>query len=137
MDSEFEKHLRRQPVKPIPGAWRAEILAAARPASRPAPRVSLLSTINSQLSTLLWPHPRAWGGLAAVWIFIFTVNFSIRDEPPVMAGKSAPPSPEVIVELKQQQRMLAELIGANQAREAELPRFLPLPRSERAEILMT
>jgi hypothetical protein len=41
------------------------------------------------------------------------------------------------VELKQQQRMLAELIGAGQAREAEVPRFLPQPRSERVEIMMT
>jgi len=65
------------------------------------------------------------------------VNFSMRDTPPVIAEKTAPPSPEVIVELKQQQRMLAELIGANQAREAESPRFLPLPRSERVETLTT
>jgi len=28
----FEQRLRRQPVKPVPAAWRAEILAAARAA---------------------------------------------------------------------------------------------------------
>ena len=84
-----------------------------------------------------WPHPKAWAGLAAVWILIFAVDFSVRDKSPVMAEKAAPPSPEVIVELKQQQRMLAELIGSSQAREAELPRYLPQPRSERVEILMT
>ena len=67
---------------------------------------------------MLWPHPKAWAGLAAVWILIFAVDFSVRDKSPVMAEKAAPPSPEVIVELKQQQRMLAELIGAGQAREA-------------------
>ena len=61
----------------------------------------------------------------------------MRDKSPVMAEKAAPPSPEVIVELRQQQRMLAELIGLSQAREAETPKFLPLPRSERTEILMT
>jgi hypothetical protein len=54
-----------------------------------------------------------------------------------MTEKTAPPSPEIIVELKQQQRLLAELIGADQARDAEPPGFLPLPRSERVEILMT
>ena len=98
---------------------------------------SFLSTFNLQLSNLLWPHPKAWAGLAAVWILIFAVDFSMRDKTPVVAEKSAPPSPEVIVELKQQQRMLAELIGSSQARDAEPPKFLPQPRSERVEILMT
>lgn len=134
---DFEQKLQRQPLRPIPAEWRAEILAAAKQASRPAPRASFVSTLNAQLSTILWPHPRAWAGLVAVWILIFAVDFSTRDTTPVVAKKAAPPSPEVIVELKQQQRMLAELIGANQVREAETPRFLPLPRSERVEILMT
>ena len=138
MDMEnFEQRLQRQPLRQVPAEWRREILAAAERTSRPVPRPSLLSTFNLQLSTLLWPHPQAWAGLAAVWILIFAVDFSTRDTARVVAEKAAPPSPEVIVELKQQQRMLAELIGASQAREVEAPRFLPLPRSERVEILMT
>ncbi len=59
----------------------------------------------------------------------------MRDKSSVIVEKSAPPSPEVVAELKQQQRMLAELIGASQTRDAEPPRFLPSPRSERMEIL--
>jgi len=134
---DFEQRLQRQPLRQIPVEWRGEILSAAKHASRPVPRASFLSTFNFQLSTLLWPHPKAWAGLAAVWILIFAVNFSIRDKAPVMAEKAAPPSPEVIAELRQQQRMLAELIGSSQAREADLPRFLPQPRSERVEVVMT
>jgi hypothetical protein len=139
---DFEQRLQRQPLRQVPAEWRAEILSAAREGqtirhSSFVIRRSWLSTLNSQLSTIFWPHPKAWAGLAAVWILIFAVDFSVRDKSPVVAEKAAPPSPEVIVELKQQQRMLAELIGANQAREADLPRFLPQPRSERAEILMT
>ncbi len=134
---QFERRLSRQPLRQIPGDWRGEILSAARHASRPQPRASFLSTINHQLSTILWPHPKAWAGLAAVWILIFAVDFSMRDTTPLVAERAAPPPPEVIVELKQQQRMLAELMGSSQAREAEPPRFLPQPRSERVEILMT
>jgi hypothetical protein len=85
----------------------------------------------------LWPHPKAWAGLAAVWVLIFCLDFSMRDTTPVVAEKSAPLSREAIVELRQQQRMLAELIGAGQASEAEQPKYLPQPRSERVEILMT
>jgi hypothetical protein len=136
MDSEFEKHLRHQPLKPIPGEWRAEILGAAKSRHLSlATHHSFLSTLNHQLSTLLWPHPKAWAGLAAVWIFIFALNFSMRDKSAIVAEKSLPPSPEVVAELKQQQRLFAELIGANDWRDANRQKiFPPRPRSERAEI---
>src|SRR5450432_3649126 len=96
---QFERHLSRQPLRQVPHEWRGEILAKAGCIAPATPRAALLSTINSQLSTLFWPHPKAWAGLAAVWIFIFAVDFSMRDPSPRVAEKSAPPSPEVIVEL--------------------------------------
>ena len=135
---DFEQKLQCQSLRQLPAEWRSEILDAATSRhSSCATRHSFFPTFNLQLSTLFWPHPKAWAGLAAVWILIFAVDFSMRGTTPVMAEKAAPPSLEVIVELKQQQRMLAELIGSSQARDAEAPRFLPLPRSERTEILMT
>ena len=135
---DFEQKLQCQSLRQLPAEWRGEILDAATSRhSSCATRHSFFPTFNLQLSTLFWPHPKAWAGLAAVWVLIFAVDFSVRDKSPVMAEKASPPSPEVIVELKQQQRMLAELIGPSQAREAEIPKILPLPRSERVEILMT
>jgi hypothetical protein len=118
MNDDFEQKLRRQPLRQVPAEWREEILAACR-GSRVEGRAQERlwpSTLVSRLSTLLWPHPQAWAGLAAVWILIFTLNFSIRDKSPVMVEKSAPPSAEVIVELRQQQRLLAELIGPRETR---------------------
>ena len=138
---DFEQKLQRQPLKKVPGEWRAEILAAAsrRVDRDPSPGHAplLLSTFNHQLSTFLWPHPKAWAGLAAVWIFIFAVNFSMRDTSPVMAEKSAPPSPEVIVELKKQQRMLAELSARAKRATPTGPGFLRRSRASAREILMT
>jgi hypothetical protein len=139
----FEQRLSRQPLRQIPPAWRAEILVAARDvqASRhpsPVTRHNWLATFSQQLSTLFWPHPKAWAGLAAVWILVFAVNFSMRDGSPRLAVTSAPPSPEVMVELKKQQWMFAELVGANEPLDANRRKFfLPRPRSERLEILMT
>lgn len=139
--SKFEQKLQRQPLREIPGAWRAGILAAAHgaQASRPPSsftRDSWLSTINHQLSTLLWPHPKAWSGLAVVWIFIFAVNFFMRDTSPRIAEKSASPSPEVVAELRQQKLLFAELIGPVETHFADRQKlFLPRPRSESAEIL--
>jgi hypothetical protein len=112
----------------------------ARRATFPSPvtRHPLLLAINSQLSTLFWPHPKAWAGLVAVWIFIFAVNFSMRDTSPRVAEKSVPPSPEVIVELRKQQRLFAELVGAREPLDADQRKlFSPKPRSECGEILLT
>ena len=137
---DFEKKLSRQSLRQIPREWRGEILAAANsPASRSeAKTASFLSTLNHQLSTIFWPHPKAWAGLAAVWILIFTVDFSMRDSSPRVVEKSAPPSPEVLAELKQQQRMFVELVGAYELLDADRQKiFSPKPRSERVEILMT
>jgi hypothetical protein len=144
MDSEFEKRLQHRPLKRVPGEWRAEILAAARAArtsheerNAADSNRSWLSTINSQLSTLLWPHPKAWAGLAGVWMCIAVLNFSMREKPAMIAEAKAspPPSPEMVAELKQQQKMMAELIGAGEMRVADRQRtVLPKPRSEREEI---
>jgi hypothetical protein len=144
---DFELKLQRQPLRQIPGEWRSEILSAARAAETPRCSVgqrsalslpAILSIFNRQLSTILWPHPKAWAGLVVVWVLIFCINFSMRDASPVRAEKAVPASPEVIVELKRQQRMLAELIGARDISEADRSKLLaPQPRSQRVEILMT
>jgi hypothetical protein len=148
---QFERRLRRQPAKKIPGEWRAEILAAARGSqaarhssfvirlprqSRAEAGHSWLSTISHQLSALLWPHPKAWAGLAAIWACIFAFNLSMRDKPATLVAKVSPASPEVTAELKQQQKMLAELIGPVELRVADRQRLLPSkPHSERIRIL--
>jgi hypothetical protein len=135
---QFESRLSRQPLRQVPSEWRAEILSAAERASRPVPRTSFLSIFNHQLSTIFWPHPKAWAGLAAVWVLILALNFSTRDTSPKMVEKSLPPSPEVIVELKKQQRLFAELMGSRETLDADRQKtFSPKPRSELMEIFMT
>ncbi|HXE41742.1 MAG TPA: hypothetical protein VN516_01865, partial [Candidatus Baltobacteraceae bacterium] len=95
------------------------------------------STLVSRLSTVFWPHPKAWAGLAAVWVFIFVLNFSTREQSPVVARKTSSPSPEMMAELKQQKLMFAQLIGANDLQPADRQKFLPLPRSERRFEIVT
>jgi hypothetical protein len=138
--NEFEQKISRQPLKKIPGEWRAEIVATAtsrtsRVEGREQDEI-WLSTFVARLSTIFWPHPKAWAGLAAVWIFIFALNFSMRDKTPMVAEKISPPSPEVIVELKKQQLLFAELMGPRETPDADRQKiFSPKPRSEYAEIL--
>jgi hypothetical protein len=135
--NEFEQKLQRQPLREIPGEWRGEILAAADVNRREAVRAfTSAATIRLRLREFFWPAPAAWAGLAAVWIFIFALNFSMRDKTPMVAEKASPPSPEIVAELRQQKLLFAELIGANDLRVADRQKFfLPKPRSEHAEIL--
>jgi hypothetical protein len=80
---------------------------------------------------LVWPSRRIWAGLAAIWILIFVFNLSQRDPSELMAQKSPPPSPEMILAFRQQQQLLAELIGPNETHAAQPPKpFSPQPRSE-------
>ena len=99
---------------------------------------------TATLPMLIWrelflPSRRIWTGLATVWILIFVFNFSQRDPAELMARKTPPPSPEMILTFRQQERLLAELIGPNEPQAVAPPKpFLPQPRSEgRIEILMT
>ncbi|HUA66545.1 MAG TPA: hypothetical protein VME24_11905 [Alphaproteobacteria bacterium] len=143
----FEQRLNCQPLRQVPPEWREEILAGAGRASRvgacglstlDARRSTTVwpSSLVSRLSAALWPHPAAWGGLAAVWVFILAVNFSMRDRTPAVADTVSSPSPQVIVELRQQQRLLAELLGPRDIRNADRQKmFVPKPRSEHAEAL--
>jgi hypothetical protein len=135
---QFEQRLRRQPLAPVPPAWRAEILAAARVSQpeiphRAVPVSSGLATFRERLAALLWPHPAAWAGVAAAWLLIAVMHFSLRDDPAVpLAARPAPPSPELVAELRQQQKMFAELMGPADVPTADRQRNLfPRPRSER------
>lgn len=112
----FEKRLQRQPLREAPSAWREEILSAARQPqpSRDASGVtwhSLFANLNSRLSTLLWPHPQAWAGLAAAWVLICALNFAYREAaPPASAHRVSLPSPQMRELLRAQGQLLAELV---------------------------
>ena len=95
---------------------------------------SLLGCSKQLWLELVWPCRRTWAGLAAVWMALFIFNVSQRDQSELAARKLPPPSPEAIMAWRQQERLLAELIGPSAPGDAEQRKiFLPKPRTEIAE----
>jgi hypothetical protein len=140
--NELEQRLRQVPLKPVPPAWRAEILAevelgaASVTLKNSKPRAGWL--FRARLAALLWPHPKAWAGLAAVWLVILALDFSQGNDSPVARESAQAPTPEMRVELRQQQQMLAELLGAHELSDADRPRpKAPQPHTELVRVLMT
>ena len=155
---EFEKQLSSRPMRQIPAEWRQEILSATRPASLPehappvlrsstaeggratqyvCPSPSLLSIIHHQLSTLLWPHPTAWAGLAAIWLLILGFNLATGPSAPLVANRASPVSPQVFIAYQEQERLLAELLGPRETPLADRPKPRPSrPRSEGRKQMM-
>ena len=126
-----------------------DILLARHQATAPKLDTLRRDVVNSEFRkhnifdfpSLLWrelvfPSRRIWTGLAAVWLLILAANFSMRDHPQMTMAKSSP-SQATIVAFKEQQQLLTELIGANDAPVAEPQKPHPLrPSSQRAiEIL--
>ena len=122
-----------QNAAPKLDAIRHKVVWEGRRAAVPELRVADTATLPMLIwRELIFPCRRIWSGLAAVWILVFIVNFSQRDPAEMMARKSPPPSPEMILAFRQQEILLAELTGQNEPQVAEPPKtFSPRPSSER------
>jgi hypothetical protein len=70
--------------------------------------------------------------MAAVWVAIFVFNVATGGRETVVAGNSPPPTPEVMMALKEQRRMMAQLLDAGAADAVARPR-VPGPRSEQRQ----
>lgn len=83
---EFESRLQRMPLKQPPGEWREEILAAASTVAADVNQrtssvreLKFAATWQQRLRDLFWPHPVAWGAMAAVWLVIGVVQLALHE----------------------------------------------------------
>jgi hypothetical protein len=83
---------------------------------------------------LIFPCRRIWTGLAAIWLLILAVNFSLRDPSQTAMTKALAPE---MMSFNEQQKLLNELLADRSLpMDIERPKvFLPKPRTETAEFL--
>ncbi|HTL57576.1 MAG TPA: hypothetical protein VL361_17960 [Candidatus Limnocylindrales bacterium] len=136
---DFEEWLHQQPLRKLPAEWRNDILSAANAATEGgyAPRVVSarrpVSSLKAYLAVLLWPSPKAWVGLAAVWVLLITVNHTAKDSSESIASSGAEATSGMIMAWKEQQRILTELIQPAKTASIQPSRQpAPSPRSERS-----
>ena len=101
-----------------------------------APRgIAWKFSFNLLWRELVWPCRRTWAGLAAVWLTILVFNHSQADGHPAVRVNSPTPPGEMRLALREQRRVLDELIGPGPAASAVEPPRHPnnQPRSERRD----
>jgi len=80
---------------------------------------------------LVWPSRRIWMGLAAIWLFLLGINFSMRDHSQATMAKVMP-SPPMILAFRQQQQLMSELLNPTDVPVAEPKKpYAPRPGSQR------
>ncbi len=126
-----------QPGQAVQTRWARAVLAAGGP--EPVRRLTPLTAFREWWQEVIWPCRRIWAGLAAVWVMILAGNYSLQNHSPSLAAKSPPPSQEMLMSFKDQQKILAELWTDQAApREAVRREFLaPKPRTESVMVLAT
>lgn len=96
----------------------------------PASAMSSVAGLCRELFRM--PRP-AWAGLGAAWLLIIALNVASSDTTPSLPAMAQTPtrrSPEMLQALREQRKLFAELVGSGSGGDAELPRFVPRPRSE-------
>ncbi|MCX8157866.1 MAG: hypothetical protein N3J91_15740 [Verrucomicrobiae bacterium] len=123
----FEERLRSQPWRPLPRAWRKEILDTALASAQPqagSRRWRLM------LEYLLWPGPRAWAAVAALWIVALAGNLVQHAYTPVSPPALSLGENRQHETLPQRQRILAEWLNQNEAEPVPPSQLPPSPRGE-------
>jgi hypothetical protein len=111
--NEFENELKKQPLRRVPGHWRAQILGEVGSRAR-AP-----SQVTPWWTALLWPSPKAWGALAAAWALMIGFNILTREP---SASEPMPHTLQVRMAMEEKRRLQAEIEEASVQRESPKPR---------------
>jgi hypothetical protein len=131
---DFETRLSRQPLRPPPPQWRAEILAAcgAPGIARPECERHAMQPGNARRSVPWWlawlvPGRAGWATLGAAWGVIVLLHFASAPE----RGRPSSPSVAISPEAwEERRRLMAELLPPDKPAPAPA---VTRPRGERRD----
>ena len=86
-------------------------VSAFPPADAPARQPFPVRAAFTLWRELVLPCRRVWAGLAAVWFAILLLNYCDGGSPKMPAGQTAASAPEVLMVLREQKQIVAELIN--------------------------
>ena len=127
---------RHQAAKSKLDVIRSEVVAQCREEQRVAkPGLMFLPLLLWR--ELIFPSRRTWAGIAAAWVLILVVNFSLRD--PAQPGSVIKVAAPAMMSFQEQQKLLNELLADRSVpMDTDRPKtFSPRPRSERVYVVMT
>jgi hypothetical protein len=132
---------RHQSVEPKLEAIRGEDLAACarttatQPSRQDEPLFNLRCLAMKFWQESIRPWRRIWAGMAAIWLVLLALNLATHETPKLAKHKTAPPDPELLAALREQERWMRQWIEPI-APPPALPPKIPGPRSERPETKM-
>jgi hypothetical protein len=115
----------------------AEHLATASHAKRLQPQVLSPMVVAMKLwQELVWPCRRIWAGMAVVWVVVLVLCLGAREQKTAVTENAPPPTADVMMALKEQRQMMAQLLDAAPPETITRPR-IPGPRSEWRQTITT
>ena len=118
---------RHQAAEPKLDAVRERALASLAQPEREGGSSFALRAGLALWRELILPCRRVWGGLAAAWLVIAVLHLSTGRSPELAAARSAAPGVYGFMALREQERILAELL--NPAAPALVSPPAPAPRA--------
>src|SRR5688572_30386440 len=112
--SDFESELKKQPIRPVPEHWRAQILQQAS-------ANTLKRELQPWWAALLWPSPKAWATLSAAWVLMAAFGVATRE---TSAPAENAHATQIRIAMEEKRRLQAEIEEASLRIDAQ-----PKPRS--------
>jgi hypothetical protein len=119
-----------EPDTVLKSRWEKDFQAIRQPV-HPA-RIGLIISFLGWCHDMIWPYRRIWTGFAAIWLTIFAINCSMRENPSTPAIKSSRPSLAMVRAYLEGEGFLVEWTRLDKNQRSRAPKqSMPAPRSQR------
>src|SRR5512137_2015233 len=89
---------------------RAEDLTAEA-SGQPQPTLDFSAIVGQLWQDMFWPWRRVWAGVAVAWLVILGMALAGGGTPESRLARTPSPDPQVLAALREQERLLAQMLG--------------------------